>query len=212
MKKVIVVLIMMVTLLSGCMSKKEESQIKEELLINEETSVNEVTPINEEASIFESFPEYFTFSSGAGAWSTELYVEADGSFSGTYHDSDMGDSGDDYPNGTLYLCNFKGKFTEPVKIDDYTYSMKIETIELEQTPDEVEYEDGFKYVYSEPYGLENADEFLVYLPGALVSSLPEEYLSWTMLLYEETVPEELPFYGIYNVADQTGFQGVDEEE
>ena len=108
----------------------------------------------------------------------------------------MGDSGDDYPNGTLYLCNFKGKFTEPVKIDDYTYSMKIETIELEQTPDEVEYEDGFKYVYSEPYGLENADEFLVYLPGALVSSLPEE----------------LPFYGIYNVADQTGFQGVDEEE
>ena len=39
----------------------------------------------------------FYFLSGAGAWSTELVVSPDGSFTGYYHDTDMGDSGADYP-------------------------------------------------------------------------------------------------------------------
>ena len=44
----------------------------------------------------------FYFLSGAGAWSTELVVSPDGSFTGYYHDTDMGDSGAGYPNGTRY--------------------------------------------------------------------------------------------------------------
>ena len=39
-----------------------------------------------------------------------------------------GDSGDGYPNGTLYYCDFYGKFTQPEKINDYTYEMQLENI------------------------------------------------------------------------------------
>ena len=41
----------------------------------------------------------FYFSSGAGAWWTELRIQGDGSFEGHYQDADMGDSGDAYTNG-----------------------------------------------------------------------------------------------------------------
>ncbi len=59
----------------------------------------------------------FVFSSGAGGWSTLLDIRPDGSFEGEYFDSDMGSMGETYPNGTVYLCDFKGQFTEPEKID-----------------------------------------------------------------------------------------------
>ena len=50
----------------------------------------------------------FSFSSGVGAWGTDLEVYADGSFKEVYHDSDMGVTGEGYPNGTVYLCGFSG--------------------------------------------------------------------------------------------------------
>ena len=44
----------------------------------------------------------FNFSSGVGGWGTSLYIGLDGYFFGVYHDSDMGVSGEGYPNGTLF--------------------------------------------------------------------------------------------------------------
>ena len=35
-----------------------------------------------------------------------MYIRADGSFSGEYHDSDMGSVGPGYPGGTMYQCVF----------------------------------------------------------------------------------------------------------
>ena len=60
--------------------------------------------------------QLFYFSSGVGGWATELKVYADGTFEGHYYDSDMGDTGDDYPNGTQYDCRFKGKFSTPEQV------------------------------------------------------------------------------------------------
>ena len=46
---------------------------------------------------FESLkPFTFVFSSGAGAWSTMLEIQEDGSFSGQYSDSDAGSYSDAY--------------------------------------------------------------------------------------------------------------------
>lgn len=59
----------------------------------------------EENSVFESMPEHFVFSSGAG-WATNLYIENDGSFTGEYHQYALGIREDEYPNGTVYICNF----------------------------------------------------------------------------------------------------------
>ncbi|MBU5474657.1 MAG: DUF1311 domain-containing protein [Clostridiales bacterium] len=151
----------------------------------------------------------FCFTSGAGGWSTTLQVEADGSFSGLYNDSDMGDAGDDYPDGTRYVSQFSGQFGKLKKVNDYTYSAKIESIELEQEPDTEEYADDVKYVYSEPYGIDGAKEILFYLKGAPIDELPEGYLSWVKYNYDIDAETELPFYGLYNEAEENGFVGED---
>ena len=81
-----------------------------------------------DGALADSLPVDLSFSSGVGAWGTGLTMAADGSFSGEYHDSDMGDSGDDYPDGTVYLCNFSGKFTEIKQLDDHSYSLTLEEL------------------------------------------------------------------------------------
>lgn len=148
----------------------------------------------------------FYFSSGAGGWATELNVHADGTFKGQYYDSDMGDTGDGYPGGVMYLCDFNGKFTQPKKVNDYTYAMQIETIELANTPGTEEIKEGICYRYSEPYGLDSAEDIFIYLPGSPLQELPEAYRSWVGYYDLTAVSDtELPFYGLYNVKAECGF-------
>ena len=152
----------------------------------------------------------FTFSSGAGAWATVLRIHADGSFDGEYHDSDMGTSGPDYPNGTQYYCAFEGQLEQPVKVNEYTYSAPISSISYANETGTEEIKDGVRYVYSEAYGLQNTEHVLIYLPGAPLEELPVGYLSWVG--YPDltmTTDTELPFYGLYNENDQTGFSGYE---
>lgn len=164
----------------------------------------------EEISIFESMPKHFIFSSGVGGWSTCIDVENDGSFTGQYHDVDMGVTGNGYPNGTVSICNFKGKFSQPNELDKYTYSMKLESLELEDTPGDEYYENGVRYIYSSvPYGLNNADEFLIYLPGILIDDLPTEFVLWSHVNTNTTIT--LPCYGIYNVNGKMGFVSYENE-
>lgn len=145
----------------------------------------------------------FYFSSGAGAWSTTLQIEADGSFFGVYHDSDMGSTGEGYPGGTCYVSVFSGQFDTLKKVNDYTYSTTIKKLELENEPDTEEIKDEIKYIYSKPYGISDADELFFYVKGAPVSELPESFLSWVM--YGDTSQTTLPFYGLYNAAEKNGF-------
>ena len=159
----------------------------------------------------------FVFSSGVGAWSTDLTIAADGSFTGCYSDADMGTTGDDYPYGTIYYCNFSGMFTKPVKVDEYTYRTSIETISYKQEAGTEEIAEGVKFVYSDAYGLGDAEDILIYLPGKPVSELPEGYVSWVdMQLYIDDAYEQkadtLPFYGIYNEAAEEGFAGYENDE
>ena len=152
----------------------------------------------------------FVFSSGAGGWCTTLDVEADGSFSGAYHDSDMGDAGEGYPNGTFYYSVFSGKFAQLEQINDYTYATTVDEIQVKNEVGTEEIIDGVKYIYSEPYGLEDAGEILFYTKGAPVSELPEGYLSWVQYNYD--LGETLPFYGLYNQQTESGFAGEEGEE
>lgn len=137
----------------------------------------------------------FWFGSGAGAWCTVLTVHEDGSFEGEYHDAE---------GKTLYLCNFTGNFTEPVKVDEYTYSVKLEQIQLAEEPGTEEWKDEIYYKYSEPYGLEDAEELLFYLPGVPVKELPEAYRE-CMGGYGDTIDTLLPFYGLFNVNGGEGY-------
>ena len=176
-------------------------------LLRGELGIEPAAAVDEEA-FFSSLPD-FSFASGAGGWSTELSVEPDGSFRGVYHDSDMGVDGPGYPYGTVYICVFSGRFGEVKYVDDYTRSMRVLELNTERKPEEEWIEDGVRYVSSEPYGLENAEELLVYLPGAWLRSLPMEFVTWVSMprAWGQERPVLLPFYGLYNVSEQEGFSG-----
>lgn len=176
-----------------------------------------ITP--EEATIaFSEIAKYqFVFSSGAGAWQTMLNINEDGTFQGYYSDSDMGVTGEGYPNGIVYEFTFEGKFTTPKRVNDYTYSVSIETLKLEKEVGSEEIIDGIKYIYSEPYGLNDAKEIYIYTTKAPIKELPEGFRSWVGYMDLDNAKEEyLPFYGLYNVETESGFssyviEGIEEE-
>ena len=149
----------------------------------------------------------FVFSSGAGAWGTTLTFGNGGSFEGSYHDSEMGETGTRYPYGTVYFCDFAGQFTGITKIDDFTYAMRVINLKLAKAPGTEEVENGFRYVSSEPYGMENAGLFYLYLPGHSTSSLPDEFVGWVSMpnAWGRNSPPVLPFWGLYNEGGQAGF-------
>lgn len=154
----------------------------------------------------------FCFSSGVGSWSTDLTVNEDGTFQGNYHDTDMGDSGAEYPNGTRYVSNFSGKFTEMEAVSSYAYMAQIEYIQCEETPGTTEISDGMRIIYSEPYGMDHAENILFYKQGAPAAELPQGYLNWVQTL-PGTLDEnnQLCFPGIYNEAAEEGFFSTEKE-
>ncbi len=164
-----------------------------------------------DSDLFAAMANYqFEYASGAGAWSTELTVEADGTFTGLYHDSDMGDSGDGYPDGTVYVCNFTGKFATPEQVDEYTYKTSIESITSEKEEGTEELADNMRYVYSSPAGLTDAEDIYIYTPGAVIADLPEGYQSW--ISFASDGETTLSYYGIYNEKGEAGFYSYDYSE
>lgn len=160
-----------------------------------------------DGALADILPVDLSFSSGAGAWSTDLTLEPDGSFSGEYHDADMGDSGDDYPDGTMYTCTFSGKFTDIKQLDDHSYSLTLDELTSDYEQDKEWVEDGVRYVSSEPYGVEEGKNFVLYLPDTPTEGLDEEFLSWWPGQYQEDQSDTLGFYGLYNVDMGYGFFG-----
>ena len=146
----------------------------------------------------------FWFGSGVGAWCTVAYIDPDGTFTGYFQDSDMGDNGDDYPDGTRYECYFSGKFSPLRKSGDFEYSMICESLASEGIFGEEQIVDGVKLITWTPYGFDDANEFFLYLPGKKTAELPEGFLSWS----QGTAGEgELTCYGLYNVGGKQGFIG-----
>ncbi len=170
--------------------------------------ISELT--SDTSDIFKSLPDSFTFSSGVGGWATVMSINDDGTFTGEYHDSEITLTGANYPNGTVYICNFSGKFTNVKKVDDYSYSMELDYINTTGTEDNSYIENNIRYIYAAPYGFDNADKFMIYLPGISMDSLPKEFISWSYISTDirHTLPSGV--YGIYNVGGKLGFVGENE--
>jgi hypothetical protein len=167
-------------------------------------------PATEPAALLPELPVEFLFMSGVGGWATSLSIGPDGTFEGYYMDSDMGDTGEDYPNGTMYECAFSGKFTDIQKVSEFEYSMRLEYLDQEGEIGSERIEDGVRIITSDPYGMANPDEFLLYLPGRPTADLPEEFIDWVSMpnvWAADAVPETLPFFGLYNVGGAEGFFG-----
>lgn len=162
-------------------------------------------PVPPETIAFRDLPSEFVFTSGAGAWRTRLTIEEDGSFTGDYHDSDMGLKGENYPRGTVSICSFEGKFTAPEKVTDYIYSMKLEYLTVMEPVGKVYYEDDIRYIVTEPVGMTNPDIFYIYLPGTDIADLPENFFFMTDItpMIRDTLPSG--YYGIFNEGGEAGF-------
>lgn len=200
--------------LCGCGNKEPENFDNIVDIGNEVIQESELSEENEERQEEFSFDALknlqFWFSSGAGGWATQMMINVDGSFSGEYFDGDMGVTGEGYPNGTMYQCDFSGQFTHPVKVNEYTYSMQIRELNYAEEVGKEEIKDGMLYCYSAAYGLEDAEDILIYLPGAPLEELPEEFRSWIGYYdLSYTSDTELPFYALNNEACQYGFSSYD---
>lgn len=146
----------------------------------------------------------FCFTSGVGAWSTDMTLLANGAFNGMFHDADMGDIGEGYENGTYYTSIFEGNFKNIRKVNDYVYEMYLDGWTQEETPDEVMIADDMRYIGAYPYGIYGGDRFEIYLPGTPIYMLPESYIGWVYYLYSSDL-QYLPFFGMYNVEGEYGF-------
>ncbi len=195
--------------LCGCGEQKEENLVNIEHVDTEKEAVEK-----EESNLEFSFADLkgleFWFCSGAGGWATILTIGEDGSFSGQWFDGDMGMTGEDYPNGTMSLCDFKGQFTQPVKENDYTYSVQISELNYAKEVGTEEIKDGVLYCYGTAYGLDDAEDILIYLPGTPLKELSEDFRSWVGYYdLSGTTDTELPFYALHNEASGYGFYSQD---
>lgn len=148
------------------------------------------------------YPMSLTYCSGAGGWSTVLTLSQDGSFTGTFSDSEMGESDEnDYPNGTIYECNFSGQFSDIKKVNEYTYSMVLDSVSIDEEADRIE--DGVRYKAGEPSGMDSGTEIYFYTPDTPISELSEEFLSWKQTDTDKA--GTLDCYAIYNKSADSGF-------
>ena len=119
------------------------------------------------------------FAGGAGAWGDFLLVKPDGSFSGEYHDSDMGIADEnEYPKGTVFIDRYSGKFGNFIKIDDYTYKLTVleETHEFEPNAEWIE--DGIRFISTSPENPDIGTEYVLCLPGKPLSEIPDSVKEW----------------------------------
>jgi hypothetical protein len=178
----------------------------------------EIAPESYPESIFSLLEGKYNFTNGNGRWYTEINLNEDGSFTGTYTDidfvyeTDTSDQGNYYSEAKKnncdiveYYCSFSGSFKNIEKAGDYEYTAEMADLQTENEPGGTEVISADDYrsyrVYSTPYGIENAKTVHFYLPGVQTDSLPEEFMNWDLSDGSKT----LYCAGIYNPDDKSGF-------
>ena len=211
MKKSLCIFLMAITLcLSACNTHAPNDPVA---AITETNAVPETSLLEGGQLPLPEEDTEFSFLSGAGAWRTVITLNRNGAFTGSYLDSEMGEIGEEYPKGSVYICDFSGKFENIEKIDAYSYKMTLTDVTTEKAVDEEWIEDEIRYVASAPHGLNDpinmleCTEFVFYLPDTPVDQVPEEFLIWWPYRYtQETDPKDtLSCYGILNVTTNFGF-------
>ena len=121
----------------------------------------------------------WTFASGAGGWSTDLWILPDGTFCGEFHDSEMGELADEYPDGTVYLCSFNGRLSFTEQADENTWKIRVDKL------------------------------FLFFRPDTPMDRLTGEMQFWTHLFDDMDHPaDELQNWFMYSEANDSGFVGL----
>jgi hypothetical protein len=158
-------------------------------------------------------PMEFWFSSGVGAWSSGLRLNPEGDFIGIYTDTNLGEQGSGYPNGTVYIQAYKGRFDVVQKVSDTEYLLQMNDLSLEYAEGQSWFSEGQKYIGSGPYGLEGDGVFRLYLPGHPTTAFSDDLIGWVFphsefneqtLTFART-PLVAPF--LVNVQEDLGWNG-----
>ena len=174
--------------------------------------VGEVSAAVSTAKLFSTLEGMtFSFSTGAGGASTTITFGANGSFTGTFTDSEMGLVGDKYPNGTVYTSEFYGSFADPKWESDYKYSIRLNGLYMKHALGVETIVDGVRYVTTSASGFEKAGYFSVYLPGAPISKVTAPVVTHVGNVegWGTAVPSSLPCWAIYNIGGQVTFVSYD---
>ncbi len=146
------------------------------------------------------------FSSGAGGWSTDMQTAEGGEFSGTFHDSEMGEADEAYPDGTVYTSAFSGTLSVGEQVDEYAWRVHIDSLTMENAAGEEWIDDDIRFVATDPYGIREGDDFVLYVPGTPVAALTEDMRMWAHLLGDD-VPDTLSDWFMYSAQSESGFVG-----
>ncbi len=160
-----------------------------------------------EGTVFDSLGGLeWCYSSGVGGWSTDMVIREDGSFSGSYHDSEYGESGEGYPNGTVYLSSFSGLFSVVEQVDENTWRLRVEQLNVDEITETIQ--DGIRFTAAESRGVSAGETFLLYRPGTPVSVLSEEMQFWAHVQDQPTPPEVLGNWFLASETNDCGFEGT----
>ena len=174
----------------------DSEENEDETEMSDET--DDISALLKELSNYE-----FCFSSGVGGWRTILTVDESGYIEGDFIDDDMGDMGDDFPDGTRYYCAYEGQFNNITKIDEHTYTATISDMNYENEPGTKEIISGVRLIYSEAYGLEDPENIHIYTPGKSTKDFSEDFISWCyyqITTEDGDIKPELDCYIIYNAS------------
>lgn len=146
----------------------------------------------------------YVFASGVGAWSNQLDLAADGSFTGSYSDSDYADA--ETYQAVRYYSNFSGRFEQIQKLSDCVYRMYLADVVTEGEIGDQEIVDQCLNVRTEPYGITADTEYYLYLPGAADSEMPTvPEAGWAGVEYSDTQPRILNSCVLYNAQQGSPF-------
>lgn len=160
-------------------------------------------------AIFNDIAGSYGFASGSGGWTTTLQVNRDGTFSGYYSDTDLGDVSDEHPNGIRTESTFQGVFSKAKANDDGTYTLQCDAdkLNIEGNIGDSRIEDGTLVTISEPYGIAPCTTFTVYPQGYDSSRIDEDVLSWSTAWYFDGIPDKLDTPIIANDSHKESFYG-----
>ena len=184
MRKIIAIIVTLSLLLSACVFAEQ---------------------IRPDFAMFEGME--WSFMSGAGAWSTDMRILEDGSFWGEYHDSEMGETGEEYPEGTIYCCSFYGAMSFAGQADEYSWNCVIDSLTVNEEVGQETVGEGIRFVYTQPYGISAGDTMRLYRPGTPVSALPEDMYIWAHVYTDNGVAEELEDWFLCSEKNESGFVG-----
>ncbi|MBR3509925.1 MAG: M56 family metallopeptidase [Lachnospiraceae bacterium] len=144
--------------------------------------------------LFSGLPLHY-FETATDEFNLSLTMEEGGSFTGTDVSNGNG-------NPQTQICEFTGQIANLRKVNDLQYVFSVEDLSYPD-PDQITKQNGTQFVTVKPFGMEEGDEFLLYLPGYPVTNLPSLIIqsledagqpTWYQYSYEI-----LPCYVLWNL-------------